>query len=106
MNHSSAVNRIRLAVSALGGVSIPYTVGSFRAMDSDRVIRVGLPGVSDILACIGGRFIAVEVKVGRDTQRDEQKSFQAAAEKAGALYVLAKFTDKEDGVVTLKAAVS
>jgi hypothetical protein len=105
LNHSSAVNRIRLAVSELGGVSVPYTVGAFRALDSERVVKVGLPGVADIIACIDGRAVFIEVKVGADTQRNEQKSFQAAAEKAGALYVLAKFTDKHDGVEILRAAL-
>jgi hypothetical protein len=61
--------------------------------------------VSDIIACIDGRAVFIEVKVGADTQRAEQKSFQAAAEKAGALYVLAKFTDKHDGVEILKNAL-
>jgi hypothetical protein len=49
--------------------------------------------------------VFIEVKVGSDTQRIEQKSFQAAAEKAGAIYVLAKFTDKHDGVEILRAAL-
>jgi hypothetical protein len=104
LKHSDAVARIRLAISMMGGLSVPYTVGTFRAMDSERAIRVGTPGVSDVIACIDGRAIFVEVKVGADRQRDEQKSFQRAAEKAGALSVLAKFTDKEDGVSALKAA--
>jgi hypothetical protein len=101
VTHSDACNRIRLAVSELGGISVPYTVGTFRAMDRDRPVRIGTPGVSDILACINGKFYGIEVKVNRDKQRPEQASFQAAIEKAGGVYVLAKFSDKEDGVQCL-----
>ncbi len=97
---------IRLAISELGGISVPYTVGVFRALESERVIKVGVPGTSDVLACVRGRFLAVEIKVEGDTQRDGQKSFQAAVERAGGLYVLAKFTRTENGVETLKRALS
>lgn len=105
MRHSDAVNKIRLAISDLGGISIPYTVGAFRALDSERVVKVGLPGVSDVVACVRGRFVGVEIKCDRDQQRPEQKNFQAAIEAQGGLYVLARFTDKEDGVATLKGAL-
>jgi hypothetical protein len=105
LRHSDACNAIRLAVSKLGGVSVPYSVGVFRPMDSERAIRIGTPGVSDILACINGKFYGIEVKVNRDKQRPEQASFQAAIEKAGGVYVLARFTDKDDGVEILKGSV-
>jgi hypothetical protein len=106
VRHSDACNLIHLAISELGGRSIPYTVGRFRALDSERVIKVGQDGTADILACVRGRFVAVEVKVDRDPQRDDQKIFQAAFEKAGGLYVLARFTDRgEDGVATLQRAL-
>ena len=102
MKHSDALNRIRLALSDAGAISIPYTVGMFRALDSERVIKVGIDGVSDVLACHRGRFIAVEIKVGRDTQRENQRHFQAAIEAQGGIYVLARFTDTEDGIETLR----
>lgn len=105
MKHSDAVNHIRLAISEMGGISVPYTVGKFRAMDSERVIKVGQPGVSDVLACVRGRFLGIEIKVEGDTQRDEQGSFQRAVERAGGLYVLAKFTRTENGVETLRRAL-
>jgi hypothetical protein len=106
LRHSDAVNMIRLAISELGGLSVPYTVGNFRAMDSERVIKVGQPGTSDVLACFRGRFLGVEIKVGGDTQRDKQGSFQRAVEAAGGIYVLAKFTRSEDGVETLKRVLA
>lgn len=88
MTHTAEANRIRLAVSERGGLVVPYTVGSFRAMDNDRIVKVGVPGVSDLLACIDGQFWGIEVKVGRDRQREEQARFQAAVERAGGRYVM------------------
>jgi hypothetical protein len=106
VRHSDCCNRIRLAISELGGLSVPYTVGLFRTLEDERRVKVGREGVADILACIGGRFVAVEVKVDRDRQRPDQIAFQRAIEAASGLYVLAKFSDKEDGVATLREAVA
>jgi hypothetical protein len=106
VRHSDCCNRIRLAISELGGLSVPYTVGLFRTLEDERRVKVGREGVADILACIGGRFVAVEVKVGHDRQRPDQIAFQRAIEAANGLYVLAKFSDKEDGVATLREAVA
>lgn len=103
--HSDALNRIRLAVSEMGGIALPYTVGMFRQMDGGRPVKVGIPGVSDLVCCIGGKFYGVEVKVNRDRQRDEQKKFQRAVEAAGGKYVLAHFTDSNDGVEDLRRAL-
>lgn len=106
LKHSDACNRIRLAISDMGGISVPYTVGMFRQIDPPyRIVKVGKPGVSDVLACIRGRFVAVEVKVGSDTQRKTQKPFQAAIEAQGGIYVLARFSETEDGVETLRRAL-
>jgi hypothetical protein len=105
MKHSDACNRIRLAVSEMGGIALPYTTGMFRQMDGDRPVKVGREGASDIIACIGGKFVAIETKVGCDVWRDDQQLFADAVRKAGGLYVLARFSDTEDGVETLRAAL-
>lgn len=105
LRHSDAVNRIRLELSDMGAISIPYTVGAFRQLEADRVVKVGVPGVADVLACHRGRFVACEIKVGPDRQRPEQKNFQAAIEAQGGIYVLARFDDKQDGVETLRRAL-
>jgi hypothetical protein len=106
MKHSDAVNRIRLAVSEMGGLSVPYTVGMFRTLEDERRIKIGREGVSDVLACIGGRFVAVEVKVNRDVWRDEQRDFAQAVKAAGGRYVLVRFDERTDGVETLKRALA
>ncbi len=105
MRHSDAVNRIRLALSDLGAISLPQTVGVFQAQGSERPLRIGLPGTADIIACYRGQFLAVEVKVDGDRQRPEQKHFQAAIKAQGGIYVLARFTDTLDGCETLREAL-
>ena len=102
MNHAAACNLVRLAVSEMGGICLPYTTGGFRD-ETGRLVKVGLPGASDLVACINGRFYGIEVKVGRDRQRLAQKKFQAAVERAGGKYVLARFPSP--GVEALKEAV-
>lgn len=106
IRHSDAVNMIRIAISEMGGVALPYTVGKFRALDSNRVVKVGIEGVSDIVACIGGKFIGVEVKVEGDRHREGQKTFRDAIEKAGGKYILARFSARENGVETLKCSLN
>jgi hypothetical protein len=104
VKHSDACNRIRLAVSEMGGLSLPYTTGMFEA--AGRPVKVGREGASDIIACIDGRFVAIEVKVGHDTWRLDQRMFRSAVERAGGVYVLARFTPDVDGVETLRAALN
>lgn len=50
----------------------------------------GVKGTADISATIGGRSVKIEVKVGRDRQREEQKAYQQQIERAGGLYVIAR----------------
>jgi hypothetical protein len=47
-------------------------------------------GVSDVLACHQGRFIAVEVKIGKDHLSDEQAGFLASISHYGGLAFVAK----------------
>jgi hypothetical protein len=42
---------------------------------NDRPVRYGLIGSSDVLGCIAGKFIAVEIKTGRDKLRPAQEQF-------------------------------
>lgn len=48
-------------------------------------------GVSDVLACVNGKLICIEVKRSKgDTQREKQKLFQDRIEAAGGKYFIAK----------------
>ena len=57
----------------------------------------GTVGSADISATIKGRSVKIEVKVGRDTQSEAQRQYQASIEAAGGLYFVAKdFTSFAD----------
>ncbi|MYC66350.1 MAG: hypothetical protein F4X12_08480 [Acidobacteriia bacterium] len=46
-------------------------------------------GVSDITACVNGRFVEIELKSAYGVQSKQQKREQERVEKAGGTYVLA-----------------
>lgn len=49
----------------------------------------GVRGSADISATIGGRSVKIEVKIGADRQRPDQKQYQQDIERAGGIYVIA-----------------
>lgn len=55
-----------------------------------RKIKESEKGKSDVWCVCNGRTICLEVKVDRDTQSDEQKSFERRVVKAGGVYVIIK----------------
>ncbi len=62
--------------------------------DSSLGIRRKLPekerGKSDILACIRGHYVAIEIKIGKDRFSDDQLAFKARVLKSGGMYFHAK----------------
>ena len=90
MTHADLVNRLLLAVSPLG---LAWSNATGALKKDDRMIRYGLVGSADILACINGRMVGIEAKVGRDAHRPRQKAFASELEAAGGIYVLARSTD-------------
>lgn len=91
MTHGELVNDILLAVSPLG-MAWKNNTGVLRDQ-TGRPVRYGLPGSSDVLACIRGRFVGIEAKVGADRQRQNQSDFAAAIRAAGGIYILARSVD-------------
>lgn len=60
-------------------------------------------GVSDILACYKGKFIAIEIKTGKDRLSAEQKGFIASVQYAGGIaLVIHTF---EDYIEKIKAVL-
>lgn len=47
-------------------------------------------GTADIIGTICGVYVAIEIKIGRDKQREQQLKEQARIEKAGGKYFIAK----------------
>ena len=66
-------------------LGIPTSSGSFRPSPKR--------GVPDITAMIKGKSFFIEVKIGKDSLRDEQKSFIASAHNAGSVVLVVKSFD-------------
>jgi hypothetical protein len=59
------------------------------------VYRAGVQkkGVPDIIGIINGRFIGIEVKIGKDRQSADQKLIEKEINAAGGVYFIAKSYD-------------
>ena len=47
-------------------------------------------GTPDLIACVRGRFLAIEIKAGRDTMSRRQEIERERIEKAGGTYIVAQ----------------
>jgi hypothetical protein len=87
---------IRLALGQRQDIMMfRINVGKFRPLDGGpRVIQSAPEGTPDLLGVISpGRAFAIEVKAPRGTQRTVQIAWQAAWEKRGGIYILARSLD-------------
>lgn len=66
--------------------------GAFKT--GERFIRFGVPGVPDILACVKGQMLGIEVKGPSGEQSQAQKEFQTALEQAGGRYLLIRSVEE------------
>ena len=55
-----------------------------------KLVRIvyGRKGFPDLVGIYQGIFIGIEIKVGQDRQRKEQKTMESAIRKAGGIYIL------------------
>jgi ribulose-5-phosphate 4-epimerase/fuculose-1-phosphate aldolase len=93
--HAEVVNQFLLALSFDGCRVWQNQTGVARTLDGKRIIRYGKEGSADITGIIkcksgAGIRLEVEVKVGKDTLSEEQKSFQKMIDTHGALYIEAR----------------
>ena len=79
-----------------------YGSTSVRRISSEGKYRPGVgfipssnKGMSDIEGIIYGKFLSLEVKVGKDTIRESQLKRKAEIEKDGGIYYLCKWVDFE-----------
>lgn len=78
----------------VGGYS--WRANSVGIFDANKGVYRTAPkkGVADVLGCFKGRFIAVEVKIGRDTLSPEQEGFIANIRHVGGIAFVAKDYDQ------------
>ncbi len=90
MSEQDIQSEILAAVTAVPGF-LAWRANSALAVTAARqVIRANVPGCADIIGCYRGRFVAIEVKTETGRQSQQQRRFQAAVERAGGLYVVAR----------------
>jgi len=105
-NHSDCCNLVRLALTEIGALSVPYTVGMFRQMDPPhRPIRIGRNGFADEMACLAdGRYLGAEVKFSEtDKLSEDQEKYRDAVLSRGGVWVLADFRDGRDGLEGIRS---
>lgn len=66
--------------------------GAFRT-ERGGFYRVGTPGAPDIIGCVDGRFVGLEVKAAKGTLSDLQQDFARALEAAGGRYHVVRSID-------------
>jgi hypothetical protein len=79
-----------------------YGSKSIRRISSEGKWRQGIgyirsenKGMSDIEGIVNGKFLSLELKIGKDKQRDSQKARQIEVENDGGIYYLCKWIDFE-----------
>jgi hypothetical protein len=66
-------------------------VGFRRTIGSVKWIKgSGTKGSADVSSVISGKSVKIEIKIGRDRQSESQRQYQAAIERAGGVYWIAK----------------
>ena len=85
---------VLVAVTALPGAFLHRTNTGVGVAQDGRHIRFGQVGTADITGCVRGRYVAIEVKRPGGRQSPAQRVWQAACERAGGLYVLARSADE------------
>ena len=90
---NNLTRRIVQHVRANGGFATRLnSTGTYRADLKKFVQSQQVSGMPDVLACVNGQFVGIEIKAGKDRLSDAQKQTIAALEKAGAsVYVAHDF---------------
>ena len=78
MTETSVKKEIKAYLRSIGGYITPIPGGSY-----------GSNGAPDLVACVNGRFIAIEGKYDQGTQSRWQKLRQRQIEGAGGIYIVA-----------------
>ena len=105
MNHNDAVNQARLTAASVGWKVFRREVGLFYDRRGNPR-RVGTEGEGDLQGWrVGdGRATAIEVKTGNARRTKEQKRWGESFVRDGGIYVVARYSDTEDGDEAIRAA--
>ena len=92
---NNLTRRIVAHVRANGGFATRLnSTGTYRADLKKFVSSQQVSGMPDVLACINGQFLGIEVKAGKDRLSDAQKQTHTALTDAGATIYVARDFDE------------
>jgi hypothetical protein len=94
VKESALQDAIRLALGSVPGLVLwRNNIGVADVRDYKVRFGVGGPGGADLIGCLNGRFIAIEVKTATGRQSNDQRIFQALVESKGGVYVILRSVD-------------
>lgn len=83
--HDDLVRSIRIYLSEIGALSLKIDTPGLLYDRNRTPVKIGTKGVLDIAACLKGRFLAIDAKIGRDRLKDRQVDYANAVERAGGI---------------------
>ena len=86
---ADVVAETMLALSRIGALVMRNNSGALRNV-TGRLVRFGLVGSADIIACHRGRFVAVECKRARKLPSPDQTHYAGAVMEAEGIYALVR----------------
>lgn len=95
--HQKLLDDLLFAFGSLPNVRIwPRGVGVARALDSNRVVKYGIKGETDLDGLVhpSGRRLSIEVKTGSGRLTKEQLNFKAMIVMFGGIYIEARSVDQ------------
>jgi Holliday junction resolvase len=91
MSEMDLVNAVIDTLRYRGAVALRINAGQVQVMDNGRprIIRLAPAGTSDVIACLRGRFMAVECKIGNNKPTELQQAFLDSVTAAGGIAIAA-----------------
>jgi hypothetical protein len=93
-DHSGLVTQVVQALNYYGCIAWKSNTGAARyeGAGGSRFVQFGIAGCADILGLLpGGRFMAVEIKLGKDRIRPQQQDFLDAVDAHQGLAIVLRF---------------
>jgi hypothetical protein len=79
------------AIRASGGYAVRINTTGFYKEDLGKWINgTTTKGTADVHACLFGKHLSLEIKVGSDTQSEDQKDIENQVLASGGVYLLVK----------------
>jgi hypothetical protein len=95
MSETALVNAIIAYLTYRGALAIRINAGGIvTGEEKRRYVRLAPVGCPDVIACISGRWVGIEAKIGRNKQTPAQLDFQRRVNEAGGVYIVCRDVDE------------